>query len=161
MPPVFSAMSELYLAQPDAIHALWRQGTPTLIHGDVHDGNLFTDGGRPGFLDWALVARGPGMRDLAYFVSGSMSPDDREAQQEVLITAYQQRLLERGVFAPEFGELWQQYQHHVAYVWVGATVTLAMGDAWQPAKYSLASLRRINRCLEQLDSVSAIGKAIA
>ena len=32
MPPVFTTMAQLYLANADAIHRLWNEGVPTLIH---------------------------------------------------------------------------------------------------------------------------------
>lgn len=65
MPPVFAAMCELYMTRTDEIHRLWNGGPDTLIHGDVHDGNLFLDGSEPGFLDWALAARGPIRRTIS------------------------------------------------------------------------------------------------
>ena len=62
-----------------------------------------------------------------------------------MLAYYRDQLLANGVPAPSTQELWQQYQWHAAYVWVGATVTLAMGDAWQPVSYVLASLERCTR----------------
>ena len=56
--------------------------------------------------------------------------------------------------------LWQQYQWHAAYVWVGAAVTLAMGDAWQPVSYVKASLERLHAAMDYLGSVAAIRSAI-
>ena len=160
MPPVFTAMAELYLAEADAVHRLWNRGVATLIHGDVHDGNLFYDNGEPGLLDWALVSRGPGMRDVGYFMAGTLTPlDQREAAHE-LIAHYRAQLLAHGAPAPSDQELWQQYQWHAAYVWVGATVTLAMGAAWQPVNYVKASLKRLHATLDDLDTVNAIRAAL-
>ena len=156
MPPVFTAMGELYLEEVDAIHRLWNRGPATLIHGDVHDANLFFDGDQPGFLDWALVARGPGMRDVGYFLAGTLSPEDQQAHQRDLLLYYREQLLANGAPAPSVQELWRQYQWHAAYVWVGAAVTLAMGDAWQPVGYVMKSLERLHLALEGLDSVAAI-----
>ncbi|MCB1842496.1 MAG: aminoglycoside phosphotransferase family protein, partial [Halioglobus sp.] len=68
-PAVFTELGELYLAHSDAVHRLWCQGAATLVHGDVHDGNLFMDGDQPGFLDWAVLARAPAMRDVGYFLA--------------------------------------------------------------------------------------------
>lgn len=161
MPAVFSAMGELYLEETDAIHRLWNQGAATLIHGDVHDGNLFFDGDVPGFLDWALVARGPAMRDVGYFLAGTLSPEDQQAHQQDMLAYYREQLLANGVAAPAEQELWRQYQWHAAYVWVGAAVTLAMGDAWQPRAYVLNSLRRLHSAMEGLDSVGAIRAAVS
>lgn len=160
MPPVFTAMAELYLQQGDAIHHLWDQGAATLIHGDVHDGNLFLDGDTPGFLDWALLARGPAMRDVGYFLAGTMSTEDQVIHNKALISFYREQLLIQGVSAPSEEELWCQYQWHAAYVWVGATVTLAMGDAWQSTAYVMKTLERLHHTLDSLCSVEAIHSAL-
>jgi aminoglycoside phosphotransferase (APT) family kinase protein len=160
MPAVFRDMGELYLSQADAIHRLWHRGESTLIHGDVHDANLFFDGDEPGFLDWALVARGPAMRDVGYFLAGTLSPDDQRAWGRDMVVFYRDQLLALDVPAPSMQELWQQYQWHAAYVWVGAAVTLAMGDAWQPVNYVMASLERLHAAMDTLGSVEAIRSAL-
>lgn len=160
MPPVFTAMGELYLADPDAIHQLWARGSPTVIHGDVHDANLFYDKDQPGFLDWAMVARGPAMRDVGYFLAGMLTPEDQRKSGRDLMAYYRDQLLALDVSAPSAEELWQQYQWHAAYVWVGAAATLAMGDAWQPVKYVKSSLQRLHAALDTLGSVEAIRAAV-
>ena len=160
MPAVFKDMCELYLAHTDAIHRLWLRGEPTLIHGDVHDGNLFYDAGQPGFLDWAMVARGPAMRDVGYFLAGNLTPQDQRDSGRDMLRYYREQLLALGVSAPSEAELWQQYQWHAAYVWVGAAVTLAMGDAWQPVNYLMASMERLHAALETLGSVEALRAAL-
>jgi len=160
MPTVFRDMGELYLSQANAIHRLWDRGEPTLIHGDVHDANLFFDGDTPGFLDWALVARGPAMRDVGYFLAGTLTPQDQCDSGTELLAYYREQLVALAAPAPTAQELWQQYQWHAAYVWVGATVTLAMGDAWQPVSYVKASLERLHAAMEFLGSVAAIRSAI-
>ncbi len=160
MPDVFRAMAELYLAEADAIHALWNRGEATLIHGDVHDANLFFSDGQPGFLDWALLARGPAMRDVGYFLAATLSPSDQQAWGRGLLDYYREQLVANGVSAPSIEELWQQYQWHAAYVWVGSTVTLAMGDAWQPMSYVLSSLEKLHAALDSLGSVEAIRSAL-
>ena len=160
MPTVFTDMCELYLAHTDAIHRLWLRGEPTLIHGDVHDGNLFFDADQPGFLDWAMVARGPAMRDVGYFLAGNLTPQDQRDSGRDMLRYYREQLLAQGVRAPSEANLWQQYQWHAAYVWVGATVTLAMGDAWQPVNYLIASMERLHTALETLGSVEALRAAL-
>jgi len=159
MPAVFTAMGELYLAQADEIYALWCQGAHTLIHGDPHDANLFYCDGRPGYLDWAIAARAPGMRDVGYFLAGTLSPEHRQHGRE-LVDYYRKQLLAAGAPAPALEELWQQYQWHAAYVWLGATATLAMGDAWQPVNYVKASLERLHGALEYLDTVAVLQAAV-
>ena len=68
---------------PTTCCALYREGECTLVHGDPHLGNLFVDGDDPtrtGFLDWAVVSRAPGVRDVAYVLSASTPTDLRRAQ---------------------------------------------------------------------------------
>jgi aminoglycoside phosphotransferase (APT) family kinase protein len=120
MPGVFREMGELYIAEADGIHAIWGEGVPTLIHGDVHDANLFFDNGRPGFLDWALVGCAPAMRDVGYFLAGTLSVEDQPEHGPAMLSYYRERLLAAGVDAPPMEMLWRQYQWHAAYVWVGA-----------------------------------------
>jgi thiamine kinase-like enzyme len=160
MPSVFREMGELYLDRTDDIHRLWNRGESTLIHGDVHDGNLFFDADGPGFLDWALVAKAPAMRDVSYFLAGVLAPADQQAWGSDMLHYYREQLLALGAPAPSAQELWQQYQWHAAYVWVGSAVTLAMGDAWQPVNYMLASLDRLHAAMETLGSVDAIRAAV-
>jgi phosphotransferase family enzyme len=155
MPPVFTQMAEHYLANTDRVHSLWGAGAATLIHGDVHDGNLFMDSGEPGFLDWALLARGPGMRDVGYFLAGSLAVEHRPLARE-LIGEYREQLLAAGCAAPTLEQLWLQYRQHVAYVWVGAVTTLAMGDAWQPSAYVRSTLTRIHAVMESVGTVESL-----
>ncbi|MDA8752696.1 ecdysteroid 22-kinase family protein [Halieaceae bacterium] len=161
MPPVFSALAELYLAETDAIHRLWNRGVPTLVHGDAHDGNLFMDAGRPGLLDWALVARAPGMRDVGYFLAATLKPGDRDSQLVELLAVYRRALVEEGVAsAPAEDQLLEELRWHAVYVWLGSVVTLAMGDAWQPANYVRAALGRLHDTLLALDCAGAIRRGI-
>jgi thiamine kinase-like enzyme len=165
MPPVFRQLGQLYVEQAPAIHQLWIEGTPTLVHGDIHDGNLFYDPGSggmgaPGLLDWALVGRTSCMRDVAYFLAATPTPEDREAYQSELLAFYTGELAKAGVTPPPAAELWQQYRWHTAYVWVAAVTTLAMGSEWQPVNYVMRTLQRLNRAVEHCACVSALRDAI-
>lgn len=160
MPAVFKDMGELYLSHTDSIHQLWLRGAPTLIHGDVHDGNLFYDAGETGFLDWAMVARAPALRDVGYFLAGTLTPQDQRDHGAQMLLYYREQLIALGVAAPPLQELWQQYQWHAGYVWLGAAVTLAMGSAWQPVNYLQASMQRLHAALEHLETVAAIRAAL-
>ena len=159
MPPIFTQLAELFLSETDTFYRVWGEGAHTVVHGDVHDANLFFDHGQPGFLDWAIISRAPAMRDVGYFLAGTLPEEDRPAAPG-LLEEYRAQLLALGVPAPSSDELWRQYQWHAAYVWVGATVTLAMGDAWQPVNYVLSSLERLHGALDYLNSCDAIRECI-
>jgi len=160
-PPVFRALAETYLEHTNAVHALWNDGgVPTLVHGDAHDGNLFMDGATPGFLDWALAARAPAMRDVGYFLAATLLPEDRQAWLGPLLDGYRGHLLERGVDAPSPSVLREQMRWHAAYVWVGTAVTLAMGDAWQPVEYVQSTLDKLHHTLAAEQCVESLIAAL-
>jgi aminoglycoside phosphotransferase (APT) family kinase protein len=162
MPPIFSQLCELYLDHENAIHSLWRQGPVTLIHGDVHDGNLFYDERRgvPGFLDWALLAQGPGMRDVAYFLAGTLSPEEQLQEYPALLQFYRDALQRQGVSVPGTAQMDREYALQAVYPWLGAAVTLAMGDAWQDSTYVRRSLDRLHNTLGQLRSLERLREAL-
>ncbi len=90
MPPAFQRLAELYMERTLDVIKLFNQGEHTLIHGDSHIGNLFVDNGRTGFYDWAVVGRGPGMRDVAYFMCNSVPTEVRRANQDAMLSRYRQ-----------------------------------------------------------------------
>jgi aminoglycoside/choline kinase family phosphotransferase len=73
----------------------------TITHADYRLDNMFF--GREGapyrlaVIDWQVPNRGPAGYDLAYFVSGSMPPEQRRAHESELIEWYHAALLESGV----------------------------------------------------------------
>lgn len=75
-----------------------------LIHGEPRvDNVLFDDtpeGPRAWLIDWQFAARGSPMFDLAYFLSGSLSPEDRRACEAALIERHVAAMAE---VAPEWG----------------------------------------------------------
>ena len=160
MPAVFTDMAELYLAETDAIHQVWQRGADTVIHGDVHDGNFFYDTDKPGLLDWAIVSRGPAMRDVGYFLAGILTAEHQRDWARDLVAFYQGELSRHCAHPPSVEDLWLAYRHHAAYVWVGSAVTLAMGEEWQPVNYVKSGLQRVHTALEELGSVEALRDAL-
>lgn len=161
MPPVFTSLGELYVERASEIHALWNRGVPTLVHGDCHDGNLYFDpqfngAGGPGFLDWALVSRTSCMRDVAYFLAGTPTPEHRHQHQDELLDFYFQALQEAGVTGLDPVALRREYRWHVAYVWVGAATTMAMGSEWQSLEYVSSTMQRLNLAVEDSACVEAL-----
>ncbi len=75
----------------------------TVIHGDTHVGNLYTDGaGRPGFLDWQLVQRGTWPIDVGYHIASTLTTDERRRHEDDLLKHYIDRLAATGVDAPSW-----------------------------------------------------------
>ena len=143
----FHRIARLYIARAADIVQLQREGAGTLVHGDSHLGNLFVDvaiGDRTGFLDWAVVCRAPGMRDVAYTLCNSVPADVREGIERELVNRYCELLGREGVDLDPT-DAWDQYRLFAIYSWVAATSTAGMGSKWQPISIGLSATKPRHR----------------
>ncbi|KAI6080820.1 kinase-like domain-containing protein [Hypoxylon rubiginosum] len=68
-----------------------------LVHGDPHPGNTFIDkDDKPGFLDWQTVHIGSAFHDVAYFVVGALSIEDRRKYELSILHYYLVKLATLG-----------------------------------------------------------------
>jgi aminoglycoside phosphotransferase (APT) family kinase protein len=155
MSPVFRRLGDLYAARSLDIIALFNEGERTLIHGDTHSGNLFVDDGRTGFYDWAVAGRGPGVRDVAYFLCNSLPVETRRAEEKSLLARYRSGLAGRGVTLDEH-TAHEQYRLFSVYSWIAAASTAAMGSQWQPVEVSMPAMASTTQAIEDLDSVGLL-----
>ena len=155
MPPVFRRLGELYATRSLDIVALFNEGERTLIHGDTHSGNLFVDAGRTGFYDWAVAGRGPGVRDVAYFLCNSLPVETRRAEEVALLARYRAALAATGVTLDEH-TAHEQYRLFSVYSWIAAASTAAMGSQWQPIDVSRAATVSTTQAIEDLDAVGLL-----
>jgi aminoglycoside/choline kinase family phosphotransferase len=155
MPPVFRRLGDLYAKRSLDIVALFNEGERTLIHGDTHSGNLFVDAGRTGFYDWAVAGRGPGVRDVAYFLCNSLPVETRRAEEAALLGRYLSGRADRG--APlDKDTADEQYRLFSVYSWIAAASTAAMGAQWQPIDVCRAALVSTTQAIEDLDAVGLL-----
>ena len=146
MPAAFSQLGRLYLEANDDFQELLERGRPTLIHGDPHIGNLFLEGNRVGFLDWACSAVGIGVRDVAYFLCNSMPVDVRREHTGRLLEIYQESLADEGLVL-DLAEIQEDYRRFSAYAWIAAVTTLAAGDRMQSLAVGRAATERANTAI--------------
>lgn len=138
----------------DRLEQLWSEGPRTLVHGDAHFGNLYFVGDEPGFLDWQVCARAPGMRDVSYLLCNSLPAELREAHERELIEGYLEALRARGVDAPPFETAWRQHRLFALYTFIAAAFTVAAGEGLQARPIAEAGLQRATRAVEALESVA-------
>ncbi len=163
MPPAFHEMARIYLEHTEALCDRLDEGSPTLIHGDSHLGNLLLDnrdGGRIGFLDWACTAKAPGMRDVSYFLSSSISAELRRAEERDLLTLYLEGLERAGGTAPSFDEAWLQYRLYAACGWIAATATAAAGSRMQALEIGMRSMKRSTTAIADLETPALFRKEL-
>jgi aminoglycoside phosphotransferase (APT) family kinase protein len=141
LPDASRRLADVYLPRADGVAALLSRGTPTLVHGDAHLGNLFVDGTTPGFLDWAMVSGAPGVRDVAYFLGSSVPTELRRVHERRLVARWCERLAEGGVRL-DADAAWDQYRVHLVTAWLAAIITAAMGSHWQPIEVGMGATQR-------------------
>jgi len=88
----------------------------SLVHGDVHTGNVFElADGRCGLIDWQVAQYGAWALDVAYHLAAVLEPDDRERSERDLVDHYLDCLARGGVTPPDRDDAWWQYRAHLPY----------------------------------------------
>lgn len=126
-----------------------------VIHGDTHLGNSYNDpSGKLCWLDWQLLRRGHAIRDISYFIVGSLTIEERRAHEKDLIAGYLDRLAARGIAAPSFAEAWDEHRRWSIYslvAWLGTD------DAWQKGDACAASTERCFAAIADHDTLALFG----
>jgi len=129
-------------------------GPRTLVHHDVHPGNLFWQQSEPGLLDWHLVRIGEGIGDVAYCLATSLTPETRRTHEARLLARYQQVLADHGVGELDLETLRHRYRAHLVYPFEAMVVTLAVGGM-MTLENTLALIRRTAAAVADHDSFAA------
>ncbi|MBE1536645.1 phosphotransferase family protein [Actinomadura algeriensis] len=102
------------LRESAAAIAAWVVGRPerfALVHGDYRlDNLLFADDGRVTAVDWQTLGIGHPLRDLAYFLGTSLTPDDRAARERDLVGVYHAELERYGVTGYDLDACFDDYR---------------------------------------------------
>jgi aminoglycoside/choline kinase family phosphotransferase len=128
----------------------------TLLHRDYRIDNILFNNGSPVILDWGNVASGSGLYDLAYFLSTSLTIENRRAWGDGLLARYRHRLSRHGA---EYDDFERQHQEAAMFCLI---VTILLGgdglDARDDKGERLAKLgtRRLFTYLRDYDAVAAL-----
>ncbi|MDP6454667.1 MAG: phosphotransferase [SAR202 cluster bacterium] len=101
IPDDFQKMADMVAPRVAAIKTRLAQRPVTLCHGDFRLANMFFEDPPSGnsltVFDWQAMRIGRAPYDLAYFLAGSMTVEDRSAHQERLKSRYHEGLVQAGV----------------------------------------------------------------
>jgi hypothetical protein len=159
--PAYVAVGELYVEHHARIDAMWNEGPQTFIHGDTHIGNVFLDGHRVGFIDWGLTRTSTPLRDVSYFLTMTVAPEERQGAERELLRLYTGALRAAGGPDIGFDDAWFTHRLLAAYT-VNATFLVFMPTYGSPEAQTLggALLRRAQLALEELDVLDALRTAL-
>ncbi len=107
--PEHAVVAEQFVPSADALEAE-RRPPLGLVHGDFRLDNLLFSAGDCKVVDWQTLSWGPCMTDVAYFIGGALSDEDRRAHEEELVRGYHQALLDQGVTALSWDAAWEGYR---------------------------------------------------
>ena len=160
--PAYRAAAELYVDHHRRIDELWHAGPQTYIHGDLHIGNAFLDGARVGFFDWGLSRLSTPLRDVSYFLTMTVDPDDRRAAERDLLRVYLEALRSAGGAEITFDEAWSAYRLQAGYTVIATFLAFMPSYASGDGRSLGAALRkRAELALEDLEAVPALRAAVA
>ena len=133
-------------------------GTHTLLHGDVHAGNVYyvntSEGVRGGLLDWQLALRGCWALDVGYLLSSALDEKQQAEHERDLVKRYLDRLAGHGVTPPDFDDAWFRYRCHVLY---GILMWLITPDGVHTDEAQIGYLTRCLASAARLDTIDALG----
>lgn len=136
-----------------ASHAKWvvgYQGPKTLIHGDFRTENLlFSGNARATAVDWQTLMKSCGLADVAYFLGGSMTTEDRREHEQELVEYYRQCLQDAGVSCSA-DSCWQQYREFSMH---GLMITILGAMFTEPEERSdqmflIMAQRHLQHCVD-------------
>jgi hypothetical protein len=160
--PDYIAIGEMYVEQHARIDALWHQGPKTYVHGDAHIGNIFLDNGRVGFVDWGMSRESTPLRDVCYFLTMTVDPQERRRTERDLLRLYLDALRAAGGPDIGFDDAWLAHRLQASYT-VVATFLAFMPSylAGDGQTLGVALRTRAELALEDLDVVEAMRVALA
>lgn len=151
--PAVKAFGDGFAARIPALFAKLSEPPVVLSHADWRLDNLFfTPDGDVIAVDWQLVDRSVGPRDLAYLVTQSLNIDDRAGYEQAFAT-YLADLAEHGI-EPDRDWAWEMYRYGTMLGFVYPVIATGALTVEDPRHLALTRslLDRSVRALELLDA---------
>jgi len=160
--PAYVAVGEMYVEHHEQIEEMWHAGPQTYIHGDPHIGNVFLESQRVGFLDWGLSRMSTPLRDVSYFLTMTVDPEERRRSERDLLRVYLDALRAAGGAEISLEDAWSVHRFQAGYT-VLATFLVFMPSYATSDALALGTdlLKRSRLAVEDLDAVEAMRAALS
>ena len=125
----------------------------TLVHGDYRADNMFfDDNGRLVLLDFQVIGESMPVGDLAYFVTGSLSPSTASEIEPALYERWLRALVSEGVPESETADMWDIYRGSVLFCVCYPMIAAAGMDLSDERQRGLlaATFERFERAADEL-----------
>ena len=142
-------LAEKFGSRIGAYYAALNSGPKTIVHGDYRLGNvLFGDEGQIDFvvIDWQGAGLGCGMYDVAFFLSFSVTVDDRRRIERDAIGEYHDTLCRMGVKNYSRDDCWRSYRQSM----LGTLIPMVIGAG---------SINMSSRALE-INTIESLGRTL-
>jgi hypothetical protein len=122
------------------LYRTWSGGPQTVVHGDCHAGNTYAlADGRAGLLDWQVVFRTRGVREISYLIVPALDPELRRAHERQLVQRYLDGLAAAGVTdPPTFEQAWDDYRFFAHDAWDSVALTMLWPGLHHPDALAVA-----------------------
>ena len=157
----YTAVAEVYIAHRRALVDVWCDAPATVVHGDLHLGNLFSDSGRVGFFDWGIITLADPMRDVSYFLCMALDVEVRRSYERELIQHYLDARSARGGREINFDQAWSRHRIQSSYTVPASCQAIrvpAAADA-QTHAFANAFLARSIAAVTDLEAPAALAAA--
>lgn len=131
-PPELMRIGQELPARFDAILDRFGDTSRTICHGDYRLDNLFfaAQPSEPPLrvIDWQIAHRGVGAYDMAYFISQSLTVENRRASEMELLRMYHEVMTERGAANYSFDQLLADYRWATLFCFAYPVMGGGLGD---------------------------------
>jgi hypothetical protein len=153
MTPEVHAFGDAYSARIPALFEKLCDGPHVFAHCDWRLDNLFeTPDGEVVAVDWQLIDRSTGLRDLSYFVTQSVNVHEPSGY-TTLFDTYLAELASHGI-TPDREWAWEQYRYGASFGFVYPVVASGALTIEDPRHLELTGAM-LGRCIAAIDALDA------
>ncbi len=125
----------------------------TLMHGDVHSGNVYRTADGPGFTDWQLINYGNWSQDVAYHINAVLPVEIAEREERALVDHYLDAVRRHGGEPVSRETAWEDYRCAQIYGYYHWAITQRV----RPVEITHNAFQRLGAGVTRHDTYKLLG----